>query len=416
MAYPHFHRILPIRSAGCRAGLRTAELLHTKALLKKEVGDRKRAEEAARIAEARFSAMFRLGLDAMSISCGIAGSVIDVNDRWEELFGYKRAEVLGRTVRELGLYWGERDYSAILECHHREYGCIRELEIDVRGKAGPVRRAIISCEGIAVGNEPCFITVIRDIDRQRRAEREAQRQRAQLMHLTRIALLGKFSGALAHELNQPLAAILSNAQAGLRLMARDIVNLDEIRDILRDIVDIDRRAGEVIRTLRALFMNSEPKMQALDLNEIVSKVLDFAHRDLISHKVTVALHLQSGLRTVRGDPVQIQQVLLNLVINACEAMDGNTSGKRRLALLTEDGRDDNVWIVVSDTGPGIAAGMLDRLFASFFTTKANGLGFGLSISRTIVARHGGRIEAMNNPEGGATFRITLPAQPGARLP
>jgi two-component system sensor kinase FixL len=119
---------------------------------------------------------------------------------------------------------------------------------------------------------------------------------------------------------------------------------------------------------------------------------------------------------VRGDPVQIQQVLLNLVINACEAMDGNTSGKRRLALLTEDGRDDNVWIVVSDTGPGIAAGMLDRLFASFFTTKANGLGFGLSISRTIVARHGGRIEAMNNPEGGATFRITLPAQPGARLP
>jgi two-component system sensor kinase FixL len=417
MAHSHLHQMLPIRSLGrsfgYRTGLGATELLQARALLKKEIADRKRAEEAARIAEARFSTMFRLSPDAMSISCGIEGSVIDVNDRWEALFGYQRAEVLGRTVRELGLYPGERNYSAILESHRAD-GFIRELEINVRGKAGPVCRAIISGQGVAVGNEPCFITVIRNIERE--AEREAQRLRTQPAHLTPVALLGKFSGALAHELNQPLAAILFNAQAGLRLMARDIVNLDEIRDILRDILDIDKRAAEVIRTLRSLFTHGEPKMQALDLNQVVRKVIELAHSDLTSRKVTVALDLQPGLGAVHGDPVQIQQVLLNLVINACEAMDGNTSDERRLAFMTEDRRDGNVGIAVSDTGPGIAAGVLDRLFAWFFTTKANGSGFGLPISGTIVAQHGGLIEAMNNPDGGATFRITLPAQPGAHLP
>lgn len=161
-------------------------------------------------------------------------------------------------------------------------------------------------------------------------------------------------------------------------------------------------------------MKGAPKLQPLDLNEVVSDVLDFAHSDLISRQVSVALHLESRRNAVLGDRVQIQQVLLNLVINACEAMAGNTPDKRQLNLLTEAGMAGNVRIAVSDSGPGIAADAIGRLFESFFTTKVHGLGFGLSVSHSIVSEHGGRIEAVNNPEGGATFRITLPPRPGGR--
>jgi signal transduction histidine kinase len=255
-----------------------------------------------------------------------------------------------------------------------------------------------------------------DITDQRQAEFEAQKQREQLTHLTRVAVLGKFSGALAHELNQPLTAILCNAQAAQRFLTRPVVSLAVIKEILQDIVDEDKRAAEVIRRLRALFMKGAPKLQPLDLNEVVSEVLDFAHSDLISRKVRVALHMEPRLNVVLGDRVQIQQVLLNLVINACEAMAGNTPDKRQLDLLTDAGVDGNVRIAVSDSGPGIAADAIGRLFESFFTTKVHGLGFGLSVSHSIVAEHGGSIEAVNNPEGGATFRITLPPRPDSGQP
>lgn len=251
-----------------------------------------------------------------------------------------------------------------------------------------------------------------DITDQQQAALEAQKQREQLTHLTRVALLGKFSGALAHELNQPLTAILCNAQAAQRLLSRPAVSVADIREILQDIVDEAKRAAEVIRRMRALFMKGEPKLQPMDLNEVVGEVLRIAHTDLVSRKVSVALHLESKLNTVLGDRVQIQQVLLNLVINACEAMAGNMPETRRLDLLTEARTGGNVRIAVSDTGPGIAADAIGRLFEPFFTTKVHGLGFGLSVSHSIVAEHGGCIEAVNNPHGGATFRITLPPQAG----
>ncbi|MDB5772204.1 MAG: hypothetical protein JWM42_2578 [Burkholderia sp.] len=248
---------------------------------------------------------------------------------------------------------------------------------------------------------------------ERISEREAQKQRAQLTHLTRVALLGEFSGALAHELNQPLTAILSNAQAARRFLAADRIDLQEIRDILEDIVNEDKRAGEVIRRLRALFMKDDPKPQSLDLNQVVNEALDLAQSDLITRNVKVTVRLQPGLSAIRGDRVQLQQVLLNLILNACEAMNGNAPDQRELTFHTWN-TDGDVWLVISDSGCGVPADAFDRLFDSFFTTKVRGLGFGLSISRSIVTEHGGRIEAGNNPDGGATFRITLPAQSKGR--
>lgn len=195
MACRHIHRISRTRPVGYRLDRRKAEILQADFLVKEEIRDRKRAEQAARMAEARFSTVIRLSPDAMSISCGVEGRILDVNDRWEELFGYKRAEVLGRTVGELGLYSSEEDYIAIVE-RHRAFGCIRELEIGVRGKSGWDRRAILFGQGIAMGGAACFITVIRDIDRQSLAECEAQRLRAQLAQLARVALLGNFPSLL----------------------------------------------------------------------------------------------------------------------------------------------------------------------------------------------------------------------------
>lgn len=391
-----------------RVAERTSELRRANDVLKAEIEERRKAQEAERQSEARFSKIFRLSPDAMCISYGIDGRILDVNERWENLFGYESAEVIGITAQQLNLYASEKDSSAVIE-RNRASGAIRDLEVKMRNKAGAIRQAAISGEAIAIGDVPCFITIIRDMTEQRRAESESQRQREQLTHLTRVVVLGELSGALVHELNQPLAAILTNAQAAQRFMLRDPVDLREIRDILDDIVEEDKRAGEVIRRLRALFMKGEPKRQPLNFNEVVCETLDLAQSDLIARKVTVKLQLGSDLEPVQGDRVQLQQVLLNLIVNACEAMSSSPPGARRLTVLTGTGVDGNVHIAVSDTGPGIAPDLLDQIFESFFTTKVHGLGFGLSISHAIIAEHGGRIEASNNPGGGATFRITLPA-------
>lgn len=399
---------LLLLSAAMQERRQAQEALHRN---RKQVEAAARAGAALRESEARFFKIFRLSPDAMSISCGIGGRILDVNDRWENLFGYQRKEVIGKTVRQLSLYASEEDFPAVLE-RGRSSGCIRNLEVKILDKSGTVRQAIFSGEAINSGGEPCFLAIIRDITEQRRTEAEAQQQRKQLTYLTRAVVLGELSGALAHELNQPLTAILANAQAAQRFMDRHPVNLEEIGDILDDIVDADKRAGEVIRRLRALFMKGEPTLQLLDVNEVVHEALDLAHGDLIRRRITMTLKLASGFGAVYGDRVQLQQVFLNLIVNACEAMNDIAPDKRLLTFSSEPGADGSVLIAVSDSGPGIAAEATSRLFESFFTTKVHGLGFGLSISRAIVEEHGGRIEAINNPGGGATFRIVLPTQSG----
>ncbi len=241
-----------------------------------------------------------------------------------------------------------------------------------------------------------------------RAEQETRTQRQELAHLTRVAMLGELSGTLAHELNQPLTAILSNAQAGQRLLAREPADLEEIRNILRDIVDDDRRAGEVIQRLRAMLKKGEAKTAPLDLNELARKTLGLAHGDLVTRNVAAAFELSPELPPVYGDSVQIQQVLLNLIINACEAMSANPASERRLVVVSAPAGEDGVRLSVVDHGTGIPPGGLEKVFEPFFTTKEQGLGLGLPICRSLVEAHGGRLWASNNDGGGATFHLTLP--------
>jgi len=370
-------------------------------LLAAVVEERGKAREALEQSEKRSAQVFRSSPYPIAIVRQSDQTIVDVNDRWEAMFGIARAEAIGRTTVDLHIYMNDADRRAFLDALST-HGVVWDKEADVRDSAGRVRHAVLSADSAVIGGVPCIITVVRDITQQRRAEREAEEQRQQLAHLNRVAMLGELSGALAHELNQPLTAILSNAQAAQHLLASDNVDLAELREILRDIADEDRRAGAVIGRLHALFKKGETHFQALDVNELVHDVLHLARGDLASRSIDSVMYLPTDLPQVRGDRIQLQQVLLNLVMNGCEAMSASEPDARTLTIRTQRAADGGVQVSVSDNGPGVPA-------EPFFTTKQQGLGLGLSISRSIVSAHGGGLWAENNPDRGATFHVVLPA-------
>ncbi len=270
----------------------------------------------------------------------------------------------------------------------------------------------------AQGNVIGLVGINRDITQQKRAEQEIGQQRDELAHLSRVAMLNELSGSLAHELNQPLAIILTNAQAAQRLLAQQPPDLTEARDILADIVSEDQRAGEVIRRLRALLKPGQIHQQPLSVNEIIEDVLRIARSDLIGHGITVHRNLAGGVPQVLGDRIQLQQVLLNLFLNADDAMAALPPAARLLTLVTAH-RNGMVRISVSDTGGGLPPDA-ERVFEPFYTTKEHGLGLGLSICRSIATAHNGRLWAeargaadvlsgAATPTSGTTFHLELPA-------
>jgi PAS domain S-box-containing protein len=372
-----------------------------------DITDRKRADEALRASEELFAKAFRGSPDAMVISRQSDGRIIDVNAHWETLFGIDRGLAVERMLGEFLLGARASDQATLRRLADAP-GPVREVELRLRTLTGDHRDAVLATEAIEMGGHACFVTTIRDVTDRRRAEREAQEQRELLTHLSRVAVLGELSGALAHELSQPLTSILSNAQAARRLLAREPVDLDEIREIVEDIVDDDRRAGEVIRRLRAMFKRGESNRQLLDLNELAGEVLGFAHSDLLNRHVQVTTRLSADLPKVRGDNIQLQQVLLNLIVNACEAMTGNEPYDRSLVIETAAIDHDTVSISVLDTGSGIPVDVVDQLFEPFVTTKQQGLGLGLTICRSIAVAHGGHLWAGNNADRGSAFRLVLP--------
>jgi signal transduction histidine kinase len=243
----------------------------------------------------------------------------------------------------------------------------------------------------------------------KRAEVEVLEQRRELAHLGRVAMVGELSGALAHELTQPLTAVLSNAQAAQRLITRNPPDLVEVREILADIVAADRRATEVIHRLRTMLVKGHTQTTPLDLNEVTMETLKLARGDLAAREVSVALQTEARLPHVMGDRVQLQQVVLNLIINACDAMSTVQPAQRKLSISTrsvDEGR--SVELAVEDRGTGLAQHLVDRIFDPFFTSKEHGLGLGLSICRSIIRAHHGQLTGVNNAESGATFTIQLP--------
>jgi signal transduction histidine kinase len=232
-------------------------------------------------------------------------------------------------------------------------------------------------------------------------------QQAELARVSRVSLLGELSSSLAHELNQPLAAILSNAQAALRFLADDPADMEETRACLTDIAEADRRASEIIRRMRSMMKKGEAQMEPRDINADIEEVLALLHSDLVTRHVMVTTDLEVDLPTVRGDHIQLQQVLLNLIVNASDAMQSAGSCPRGIVVSTRREKADTVRVSVSDSGPGLEENMLERIFDPFYSTKANGLGMGLSICRAIIKAHGGQLWAESQNKIGATFHFTL---------
>lgn len=246
-----------------------------------------------------------------------------------------------------------------------------------------------------------------------RGDQEMQRLRQELAHIGRVSALGELTASLAHELNQPLTAILNNAQVAQQLLESDVVDVPEMREILDDIVADDKRAADVIRRLRRMLRKGDLEYVPLDLNELVTEVARLVTGDAAIREMALRLTVASALPSVRGDRVQLQQVLLNLVLNGLDAMGAPTSADRILDIRTFREGESFVGVAVRDAGPGIAAKDADHIFEPLYTTKREGIGMGLAIARTIIGAHGGRLTAENNVDGGATFQFVLPADSAA---
>jgi PAS domain S-box-containing protein len=389
-----------------RVNERTADLSAAVVALEAEIADRVTAERALRSSEERFGKAFHSSPHGIAIVRQGDYRVVEVNEKWEMMFGYPRNEVVGRTGEELNMIVDERQLSMAQQQLEAE-GFLHEFEMELRTRSGAILQVLLVADTMEMSGEQCFIVNVRDVTERKQAEVAAEAQRRELAHLSRVASLGELSGALAHELNQPLAAILANTRAAQRIMSRNPPDLVEIRAILEDIVLDDRRAGQVIGRLRTLLKKGEMRTSEVNLNELVEEVRDLLHTELIRRRVATDIRLTPIMPLVVGDRVELQQVILNLIGNACDAMSGRPADHRLLTISTSVTPDGWLELAVQDRGTGIPPERLDQIFDAFFTTKASGLGLGLAICRSIVNAHGGRLWAVNNLLGGATFHLAL---------
>jgi len=253
-----------------------------------------------------------------------------------------------------------------------------------------------------------MIGTVHDITELKRAELESYRARRELLRMERVSHMGELTASLAHELNQPLTAILSNARAALRFLQSDRLDLGELREILQDIANDDKRASDIIRGVRSMLKQEEVEQETISINDVLRDMISLFHSEAVIRNIAVEMDLADPLPLVHVDRVQIQQVILNLIMNAAEIMSHSEPEGRKIFLQTRPVDYGAVQVAVRDFGPGIVEKDLDHIFEPFFTTKRSGLGMGLSISRSIIEAHGGRIWVENNPDKGVTFYFELP--------
>ena len=367
-----------------------------------------------KLADERFKEVVEAAPNGMIIF-DAKGRITLVNSRVEKDFGYSREELVGLPVEILMAPRFRAEYSESLSKFSD--GALLQVmaksrEISGLNKDGQEMPLEISLSPIHSPEGLGGLVSVVNISERKRAERELEQQRNELAHLSRVTMLSELSGSLAHELNQPLTAILSNAQAALRFIAGDAPKIDEVQEILKDIVNDVRRAGEVIQGLRVLLKKGERKKESLDINTAVQSVLRLTRSDLLNASIVVAPRLAMNLPMVIGDMVQLQQVLLNLVKNGCDAMRANPVAERQLVVTTELAGENHIQVCIEDMGPGIPADNLELIFAPFFTTKQEGLGLGLAVCRQIVAAHGGALWAENKPGKGARLLFTVQVRSG----
>ena len=373
-------------------------------VLASEVAERRTKDEALRESEARYRAVVE---DQTELICRFLadGTLTFVNDAYCRYFQRPAKELLGQT------FWflippedrqATRESLASITPEHP----VSNVEHEVLAPDGERRwqhwrnRGLFDKHGRVVE----YQAVGRDITERKHTE-EAM---LGLAHAGRLALVGELTGSIAHELSQPLAAILSNSEAAELLLASESPALEEIRLILADIRKDDLRASDVIHHVRALLRKRELQMLPVDLNQIAGEVARLASPDARRRGVVVETELAPGLPLVYGDRVYLQQVLLNFFLNGMDAMSDTPKAERRIVVRTQSNGEQSVSVSVIDSGHGIRSSQLSDVFKSFYTTKEHGMGLGLAIARSIIEVHGGRIWASNNPRGGATLCFSLP--------
>lgn len=362
-----------------------------------------------RQAEERFRLVVE-GAQTAMIMADSNGNIALANLQAEKVFGYSREELLGNSVDMLlpdntGASHARKRAGYMKSPSTRPMGVAGD--VFGRRKDGTLVPLEIGLTPLSISGDMFVLASIVDIGERLRSEQEIALQRDEVAHLARVAILGEISGSLAHELNQPLTSILSNAQAALRFLGHSPPNIDEVRDSLAQIVDSDKRASEVIRRLRAMLRKERVDHQKLELNGIVRDVVNLLDSDFLSRNISVVLELDSSLPSIYGDRVQLQQVLLNLIVNGCDAMRNMQTG-RTLRISTRSSDGASVTVSVHDLGHGIPADDLERIFMPFITSKPEGIGLGLAICGTIARTHRGKLWATNNQRQGATFHLQLP--------
>ena len=369
-----------------------------------DITERKQAEEKFRLATEASPSGIVLVNDR--------GRIVLVNTHVEKLFGYEREELVGETVdvlvpeRFAGQHPAHRE-QFLAAPTARAMGAGRELF--GRRKDGSEFPVEIGLNPIQTPEGTLVLAAVVDISARKLAEAEALQHREEVGHLSRVAVMGEMAASIAHELNQPLSGIISNASAGQRFIDRGDVDLRELRELLADIVADGRRAGDVIRGLQSMVKKGSPTRQRVNLNELVMNVVRMIGPNAAHHSCDVQTLLDPDLPPIEADPIQLQQVLINLVINAFDAMRNTPLSRRKVVIATERNGDGVICMSVRDYGTGISEEARERLFDHFFTTKAEGLGMGLGIVRSIVESHAGTVAAENVDGGGARFHLTLPA-------
>jgi PAS domain S-box-containing protein len=335
-----------------------------------------------------------------------------VNERWLKFRGR-------RVEQELGNGWLEglhpEDCASCLKIYSEAFDARLAFTMEYRLLRHDGQYRWISDHGVPrYDSEKKFMGYIGscvDVTEKKETEQEAQRTKEELAHMSRILMLGELAGSLAHELNQPLTAIVSSGEAAQRFMNDGRRSDEEVREALKDVVEQGQRAGEIIAGMRAMLKKDAGQMAAQDINAAIRRVLELVRSDLVIRGLAPTLRLDPHLPPVKGHGVQLQQVLLNLVINACDAMSGMPPGQGRLIIESRRAAAERVEVSITDSGPGFSDEMLEHAFEPFRTTKPKGLGLGLAICRSIITMHGGRLAVVNNNGGkGATLRFTLPAQ------
>jgi PAS domain S-box-containing protein len=377
--------------------------------------ERKRSEEAVKESEAKYRSLYESMMDGY-VLVGLDGRILKYNESYREMTGYEPEELLRLIYPDITPEKWHAAEQEIIEQQVLVRGYSEVYEKEYRKKDGtlfPIELRVFLLKD-ETGSNIGMWAIVRDIMGRKRIESETRKLREDLAHVTRVSTLGELTSSLAHEINQPLAAILSNAQAALRFLSQDKPDMKEVAEILGDIVRDDNRAAEVIRKIRSLLKKEESQYELLSLNDVIEEILNVIRNDTALTAVSIEKKFDPSLPSVLGDRIQLQQVILNLVLNAAEAMKEAGTDVRRLNVRTskQDGRFAKVSI--RDAGPGIGENDASRLFEPFYTTKAGGMGMGLAISKDIVKSHKGEIRAENNPDGGATFSFTVPFDSGVR--